>query len=90
MTAAAGEAAAGAAAESIAAAIAGGAEHSELMDYDDAVRSSWIAEELKKVKNAQPALNLDGEVHSILARSCNFLLPPSTFGPPLETVALCV
>ncbi|MEC7741043.1 MAG: electron transfer flavoprotein-ubiquinone oxidoreductase [Pseudomonadota bacterium] len=49
------------AAESIAAAIAGGAEHSELMDYDDAVRSSWIAEELQKVKNAQPAVAKWGE-----------------------------
>jgi electron-transferring-flavoprotein dehydrogenase len=49
------------AAESIAAAIAGGAEHSELMDYDAAVRSSWIAEELKKVKNAQPAVAKWGE-----------------------------
>ncbi|MEC7624724.1 MAG: electron transfer flavoprotein-ubiquinone oxidoreductase [Pseudomonadota bacterium] len=49
------------AAESIAAAIAGGAEHSELMDYDDAVRSSWIAAELQKVKNAQPAVAKWGE-----------------------------
>jgi len=49
------------AAESIAAAIAGGAEHSELMDYDAAVRSSWIAEELKMVKNAQPAVAKWGE-----------------------------
>ncbi|WP_341859738.1 electron transfer flavoprotein-ubiquinone oxidoreductase [Qipengyuania sp. GPGPB31] len=49
------------AAESIAAAIGGGAEHSELMDYDDAVRSSWIAEELKMVKNAQPAVAKWGE-----------------------------
>ena len=49
------------AAESIAAAIAGGAKHSELMDYDAAVRSSWIAEELKKVKNAQPAVAKWGE-----------------------------
>ncbi|MCP2016353.1 MAG: electron transfer flavoprotein-ubiquinone oxidoreductase [Erythrobacter sp.] len=49
------------AAESIAAAIAGGAEHSELMDYDAAVRSSWIAEELQKVKNAQPAVAKWGE-----------------------------
>jgi len=49
------------AAESIAAAIAGGSEHSELMDYDAAVRSSWVAEELKKVKNAQPAVAKWGE-----------------------------
>ncbi|QKG71704.1 electron transfer flavoprotein-ubiquinone oxidoreductase [Erythrobacter mangrovi] len=42
------------AAESIAAAIAAGKEHTELQDYDSAVRSSWIADELKLVKNAQP------------------------------------
>ncbi|MEE2795208.1 MAG: NAD(P)/FAD-dependent oxidoreductase, partial [Pseudomonadota bacterium] len=43
------------AAESIAAAIAAGSEHTELMDYDTAVRDSWIADELQKVTNAQPA-----------------------------------
>ncbi|WP_341713121.1 electron transfer flavoprotein-ubiquinone oxidoreductase, partial [Erythrobacter sp.] len=42
------------AAESIAAAIDAGKEHTELRDYDSAVRSSWIADELKLVKNAQP------------------------------------
>ena len=49
------------AAESIANAIAAGSEHSELMDYDAAVRDSWIADELKKVKNAQPAVAKWGE-----------------------------
>ena len=49
------------AAESIAAAIAAGSEHSELMEYDAAVRSSWIADELKLVKNAQPAVAKYGE-----------------------------
>ncbi len=49
------------AAESIAAAIASGQEHTELMDYDAAVRSSWIADELKLVKNAQPAVAKYGE-----------------------------
>jgi electron-transferring-flavoprotein dehydrogenase len=49
------------AAESIANAIAAGSEHSELMDYDAAVRDSWIATELKKVKNAQPAVAKWGE-----------------------------
>ena len=49
------------AAESIAAAIAAGHEHTELMDYDAAVRDSWIATELKKVKNAQPAVAKYGE-----------------------------
>ena len=37
------------AAESIAAAIAAGYEKTELADYDTRVRSSWIADELKKV-----------------------------------------
>ena len=49
------------AAESLAAAIAAGHEHTELMDYDAAVRDSWIADELKKVKNAQPAVAKWGE-----------------------------
>jgi electron-transferring-flavoprotein dehydrogenase len=49
------------AAESIADAIAAGSEHSKLMDYDAAVRDSWIADELKKVKNAQPAVAKYGE-----------------------------
>ncbi len=49
------------AAESIAAAIAGGRELDELAEYDAAVRSSWIAEELQKVKNAQPLVAKFGE-----------------------------
>ncbi|MFM7348383.1 MAG: FAD-binding protein, partial [Erythrobacter sp.] len=44
------------AAESIAAAIAAGHEKTELSDYDTAVRSSWIATELKLVQNAEPAV----------------------------------
>jgi electron-transferring-flavoprotein dehydrogenase len=56
------------AAESIAAAIAAGNEHTELMDYDAAVRSSWIAEELKKVKNAQPAVaKFGGSLGTVIA-----------------------
>ncbi|MFV0645853.1 MAG: 4Fe-4S dicluster domain-containing protein [Sphingomonadaceae bacterium] len=56
------------AAESIAAAIARGDEKSELSDYDVAVRESWIADELKKVKNAQPAVAKFGnELGSMVA-----------------------
>ncbi|MGB3379678.1 MAG: electron transfer flavoprotein-ubiquinone oxidoreductase [Allopontixanthobacter sediminis] len=56
------------AAESAAAAIAGGAEHTELADYDAAVRSSWIAKELQQVKNAQPAVaKFGGEIGTIVA-----------------------
>ena len=42
------------AAEAVAAAIAGGREKAELSEYDSALRSSWIADELSLVKNAQP------------------------------------
>ena len=42
------------AAEAIAAAIAADREKDELAEYDAAVRSSWIAKELKMVKNAEP------------------------------------
>lgn len=56
------------AAESIAAAISSGQEKTELSDYDAAVRNSWIAEELKKVKNAQPAVaKYGGDIGTVLA-----------------------
>ncbi len=42
------------AADAIAAAIAAGRENDELAEYDSELRSSWIADELKLVKNAQP------------------------------------
>ncbi|MCR2833672.1 electron transfer flavoprotein-ubiquinone oxidoreductase [Parerythrobacter lacustris] len=56
------------AAESVAAAIAAGAEKTELMDYDAAVRESWIAKELKQVQNAQPIIaKFGGDVGTVLA-----------------------
>ena len=42
------------AAEAIAAAIADGRENTQLSEYDASVRSSWIADELKLVQNAEP------------------------------------
>ncbi|MAF29388.1 MAG: electron transfer flavoprotein-ubiquinone oxidoreductase [Croceicoccus sp.] len=44
------------AAESVAAAIAAERAGDEVLDYETTLRSSWIAEELKKVKNAEPAV----------------------------------
>ena len=44
------------AAESVAAAIAAGHEHSEVAEYEANLRESWIAKELKLVKNAEPAV----------------------------------
>ena len=56
------------AAEAAAAAIAAEQEHTELSDYDGNVRSSWIADELKLVQNAQPAVaKFGGEIGTVLA-----------------------
>ena len=56
------------AAESVAAAIARGEEKTALMDYDAAVRDSWIASELKLVQNAQPAVaKFGGDMGTIVA-----------------------
>ncbi|WP_241657282.1 electron transfer flavoprotein-ubiquinone oxidoreductase [Aurantiacibacter suaedae] len=56
------------AAESVAAAIAAGRQHDAVMDYDAALRESWIATELKLVKNAQPAVaKFGGEIGTVLA-----------------------
>jgi electron-transferring-flavoprotein dehydrogenase len=56
------------AAESISAAIAAGREKDSLSDYDAAVRSSWIADELKLVKNAEPAVaKFGGALGTVLA-----------------------
>jgi electron-transferring-flavoprotein dehydrogenase len=51
------------AAESIAAAVKSGREHDALPEYDAAVRSSWIATELKQVQNAEPlAAKFNGDL----------------------------
>jgi electron-transferring-flavoprotein dehydrogenase len=44
------------AAEAIVAAIGAGREADELGEYDNAVRHSWIAKELKQVQNAEPLM----------------------------------
>ena len=56
------------AAEAAAAAIARGEEKTALMEYDVAVRDSWIATELKLVQNAQPAVaKFGGDMGTIVA-----------------------
>ena len=56
------------AAEAAASAVAAGRTSDELTDYEPAVRSSWIATELKLVKNAQPAVaKFGGTLGTILA-----------------------
>ena len=56
------------AAEAAAAAIAAGRGSDALSDYDAAVRSSWIAKELKLVKNVLPAVEKFGDdIGTVLA-----------------------
>jgi electron-transferring-flavoprotein dehydrogenase len=56
------------AAEAIAAAITAGRANDELAEYDTALRSSWIADELQLVRNAQPLVSRFGDaVGTLLA-----------------------
>jgi len=56
------------AAESITAALAAGRQSDELADYQPAVNQSWIATELKKVINAEPAVaKFGGTLGTIVA-----------------------
>ncbi len=56
------------AAEAVAAAIAAGRAHDEQAEYDAAVRTSWIAEELATVRNAQPLVaKFGGALGTVLA-----------------------
>ncbi|AKM10444.1 electron transfer flavoprotein-ubiquinone oxidoreductase [Croceicoccus naphthovorans] len=56
------------AAEAIAEAIAAGREGDEVAEYEANLRNSWIAEELQKVKNAEPAVaKFGGTIGTILA-----------------------
>lgn len=56
------------AAEAAAAAIKAGRAHDSLSDYDQAVRDSWIATELKLVQNAEPLVaKFGGALGTVLA-----------------------
>ncbi|MGV3511661.1 MAG: electron transfer flavoprotein-ubiquinone oxidoreductase [Novosphingobium sp.] len=69
------------AAESIAAAMASGREKDDMVEYDAAVRDSWIAKELKKVQNAQPLVaKFGGELGTVLAGADMWLRTIGGFG----------
>ncbi len=56
------------AAEAAAAAIAAGREHDSMIEYDAAVRESWIAKELKLVQNAEPMVaKFGGDIGTVFA-----------------------
>jgi electron-transferring-flavoprotein dehydrogenase len=69
------------AADSIVVAIAAGREKDDMVEYDTAVRESWIAKELKKVQNAQPLVaKFGGELGTVLAGADMWLRTIGGFG----------
>ncbi|WP_394269359.1 electron transfer flavoprotein-ubiquinone oxidoreductase [Qipengyuania sp.] len=72
------------AAESIAAAIGRGEQQTALMDYDAALRSSWIADELKLVKNAQPAVAKFGNDLGTLIAGIDMWMRTLKIGLPIS------
>jgi electron-transferring-flavoprotein dehydrogenase len=69
------------AADSIVAAMAAGREKDDMVEYDTAVRESWIATELKKVQNAQPLVaKFGGELGTVLAGADMWLRTIGGFG----------
>ena len=69
------------AADSIVAAMAAGREKDDMVEYDTAVRESWIATELKKVQNAQPLVaKFGGELGTVLAGTDMWLRTIGGFG----------
>ncbi|MES2291205.1 MAG: electron transfer flavoprotein-ubiquinone oxidoreductase [Pseudomonadota bacterium] len=72
------------AAESAAAAIAAGREHDELADYEPAVRSSWIAKELKLVQNAEPAVAKFGGFLGTIVAGADMWMRTLKIGLPIS------
>ncbi|MFN3748123.1 MAG: 4Fe-4S dicluster domain-containing protein [Sphingorhabdus sp.] len=72
------------AAESISAALAAGREHDELADYQANLNESWIATELKMVKNAQPAVAKYGETYGTVLAGIDMWMRTLKIGLPIE------
>ncbi len=72
------------AAESAATAIAASREHDELADYEPAVRSSWIAKELKLVQNAEPAVAKFGGFLGTIVAGADMWMRTLKIGLPIS------
>jgi electron-transferring-flavoprotein dehydrogenase len=72
------------AAEAMAKALGEGREGAELMDYDAAVRSSWIADELKLVQNAEPAVAKYGEDYGTILAGIDMWMRTLKIGLPIS------
>jgi electron-transferring-flavoprotein dehydrogenase len=72
------------AADGIAAALAVGREHDEVADYQATLNESWIADELKLVKNAQPAVAKYGEAYGTVFAGADMWMRTLKIGLPIE------
>ena len=70
------------AAESIAAALSGGRHNDEVSEYQASLNESWVAEELKKVKNAQPLIAKLGEDFGFLLAGIDMWMRTLKIGLP--------
>ena len=70
------------AAEAAFAAVIADRRHDELADYEPALRSSWIAKELKLVRNAQPAVTKFGATVGTLYAGLDLWLNHLKIGVP--------
>ena len=71
------------AAESIAAAIAAGRDFDEIADYQANLNDSWIATELKLVKNAQPAVAKYGNDYGTVLAGIDMWMRTLKIGLPI-------
>jgi electron-transferring-flavoprotein dehydrogenase len=72
------------AAESLAAALAAGREHDEISDYQASLNNSWIANELKLVQNAQPAIAKYGETYGMALAGADMWMRTLKVGLPIS------
>ena len=71
------------AAEAAAAALAGGRQHDTLADYESNLHASWIATELKKVKNAEPAMAKFGATVGTIVGGADLWMRQLRIGLPI-------
>jgi electron-transferring-flavoprotein dehydrogenase len=71
------------AAEAISGALIAGRAHDELADYEPAVRSSWIATELKAVRNAEPAVAKFGNAIGTVLAGADMWMRTLKIGLPI-------
>ncbi len=71
------------AADSIVAAIAAGRAHDEVADYQATLNDSWIATELKLVKNAQPAVAKYGNDYGTILAGIDMWMRTLKIGLPI-------